>query len=84
MMPVYGWYGRSGTTHTFSVHAVDAVGNVGAASTSSFLVDPVETTLTLVNALAGNTVAGSTAEFQVRVESLGDAKSSLGDAKSSR
>jgi len=55
----------SGTTHTFSVHAVDLVGNVGDASVYSFLVDPVETTLTLANALAGYTVAGNTAEFAI-------------------
>jgi len=58
-------WARSGTTHTFSVHAVDLVGNVGDASVYSFLVDPVETTLTLANALAGYTVAGNTAEFTI-------------------
>ena len=55
----------SGTSHSFAVAAIDAVGNVGSYQTKAFTVEPINTALTLDNAAVDTTVSGTTATFTV-------------------
>lgn len=49
-----------GTAHSFSVMAVDPVGNVGEATSTSFVVQPINTELSLANGNDGSSVSPST------------------------
>jgi hypothetical protein len=55
----------SGTSHSFAVAAIDAVGNVGSYQTKAFTVEPINTALTLDNAAVETTVSGTSATFTV-------------------
>jgi len=55
----------SGTSHSFAVAAIDAVGNVGSYKTKAFTVEPINTALTLDNAAVETTVSGTSATFTV-------------------
>jgi hypothetical protein len=55
----------SGTSHSFAVAAIDAVGNVGSYKTKAFTVEPINTALTLDNAAVETTVSGTSATFSV-------------------
>lgn len=51
------------TEHSFAVMAVDAVGNGCDAVKYSFTVEPVDTAVTLSNAVTGTALSGSTGNF---------------------
>jgi len=55
----------SGSGHSFSVNAIDAVGNIGGSATDSFTVEPINTGLSLTEAVSGNVVNHGTAIFQI-------------------
>jgi len=55
----------SGSGHSFSVNAIDAVGNIGGSATDSFTVEPINTFLSVTNAVSGSVVNLGTAIFQI-------------------
>eukprot|EP00959_Pyramimonas_sp_CCMP1952_P456606 9473456-Pyramimonas_sp.AAC.1 len=55
----------AGTEHSFAVYAVDMTGNVGDMVKDSFTVEPINTYLTLANAVSGDVVNGATAVFTI-------------------
>jgi len=55
----------AGTTHTFSVMAIDPVGNVGTAATDAFTVEPINTDLAVANAAEGSVIPSTTAVFSI-------------------
>jgi len=55
----------AGSEHSFSVYAIDQVGNVGDMAVDTFTVEPINTYLTLSNAVSSDVVNGGTAVFSI-------------------